>query len=101
DDRKVAPADFRYLLAHADNAFGPVQEGMRVAALDRGIDMLKAIRPTADHRHGWFSVLREAAVRLVRPLHRRTRAITFGQRQILAHTDFVAVADDRRPRQRE
>ena len=45
--------------------------------------------------------MREAGVRLGRPLHRRAGAIALGQREIVAHADLVAVADHGRARQRE
>ena len=38
---EVAPADFRHFLAHADDALGPVQQGVRIAPLLRHVDMLK------------------------------------------------------------
>jgi len=30
-------------LAHADDPFGPIQERVRVPALDRGVDVLKTV----------------------------------------------------------
>src|SRR5205807_98066 len=32
DDGEIAPADFGHLFAHADDAFGPVQQRLRMAA---------------------------------------------------------------------
>ena len=45
--------------------------------------------------------LGEAAVRLVRPLHRSAGAVALGKLQIVAHAEFVAVAENRRTGQRE
>ena len=39
-------------------------------------------------------------MRLGGPLHRRAGAIALGQREIIAHRDFVAIADHGRSRQR-
>src|SRR2546430_17085334 len=73
DDREVAPADCRDLLAHANKALSPVQQGIRIVLLDRGMDMLEAIRPTAGHRHSRVPVFGEAAEALRRPLPRSRR----------------------------
>src|SRR6185503_11459707 len=42
-----------------------------------------------------------SAVRLVRPLHGRARAVAFLQGQFIAHAELVAIANDRRARQSE
>ena len=49
--------------------------------------------------HG-LSLSVKPRMRLGRPLHRRAGAIAFGQIEIVAHPDLVAVADHRRARQR-
>jgi hypothetical protein len=41
-----------------------------------------------------FFAFREAAVRLGRPLHCRASAVSFRQPKIVAHSNFLAVADD-------
>src|SRR5262249_5878315 len=76
DHLEVAPPHLRDLLAHAYDPLCPIQEGIRMAALDGCIDMLKAVGSARDHRDMRLVALREAAVRLVRPLHRRASAIT-------------------------
>lgn len=35
DDGEIAPADFGHFLAHADDTPGPIQQRLRIAALDR------------------------------------------------------------------
>jgi hypothetical protein len=63
--------------------------------------MFKAIRAAADDRHHRLATLREAAIRLSRPLHRRSATGPLGQRQVIAHAEFVAIAQHRRAGQRE
>src|SRR5438105_15454061 len=72
-----------------------------MAPLDRRVDVLVAIGTAADHRQARLLAVCKAALRLVRPLHRRARAVALRQAEIVAHADLVAVADDRRPRQGE
>ena len=72
-----------------------------MAPLDRRVDVLVAIGTAADHRQGRLLALCKAALRLVRPLHRRARAVALRQAEIVAHADLVAVPDDRRPGQCE
>src|SRR5438046_9860354 len=72
-----------------------------MAPLDRRVDVLVAIGAAADHRQARLLALCEAALRLVRPLHRRARAVALRQTEIVAHADLVAVPDDRRPGQCE
>src|SRR5437763_8184239 len=72
-----------------------------MAPLDRRVDVFIAIGTAADHRQVRLLALCEAALRLVRPLHRRARAVALRQTEIVAHADLVAVADNRRPRQCE
>ena len=49
-DREVAPADLRHLLAHPDHALGPVEQRVRVAALLGDVDVLVAVGAARDHR---------------------------------------------------
>src|SRR6185503_19747657 len=96
-----APADLRHFLAHADDALHPIEQGVWVAPLFGGVHMLEPIRPTAYDRKCRVITLREAAVRLVRPLHRRTRAGALGQRKIITHAELIAITQHRRSGQRE
>ena len=41
-----------------------------------------------------LSLFVNPALRFVGPLHRRARAVAFGQIEIVAHGDFVSVAQD-------
>ena len=97
----VAPADFRHFLAHANDALGPVEQGVRIAALLRGVDILVSVGTVCDHRTNRLVALRESRVGLRRPLHRRAHRIALGQAEIVAHAELVAVAHDRRAGQRE
>ncbi len=47
------------------------------------------------------SALREAAVAIAGPLHRRAHAVAIAEIDVVAHADLVAVVDDRRAGQRE
>src|SRR5689334_17164836 len=70
-------------------------------ALYRGIDVLITIRPVLD---GWgVRLVRagEAGMGLVRPLHHRARTISFRERKIIPHSEFVPVAKHRRAGQGE
>jgi hypothetical protein len=99
DHRELAPTHFQNLLAHADDPLGPVEERIRMAPLDRGINVLEAVGPARDHRQPRPVALGEAAVRFIRPLHGRSRAVALRQFQIIAHADLVAVTNDRGARQ--
>src|SRR5262245_22806179 len=41
--REVSPADLGDFLAHADDAFSPVQERFRMTPLDRSVDVLETV----------------------------------------------------------
>src|SRR6266480_6940473 len=101
DHREVAPAHLGDFLAHADDPFSPVQERVRMTPLDRSIDVLETIGAARDDGYERLIALGEAAVRLVRPLHRRARAVALRKSQVVAHTEFVTVTEYQRARQRE
>src|ERR1039457_25569 len=83
-----------------DDAFGPVQHRVGIAALLGNIDVLVTVGTFVDNRGTRLVVFCESALRLHRPLHWRAGAVALGQIKIIAHPDFVAVADHRRARQR-
>jgi len=97
---EVSPADFRYFLAHPDDALGPIQHRVGIAALLCNIDVLVAVGTFIDDRRAWLVALCESALRLHRPLHWRAGAVALGQFKIVTHSDFVAIADHGRARQR-
>src|SRR3979411_1171290 len=74
---------------------------MRVSPLLGDIDMIVTVWTFVDRRRKGPRVFREATVWLGRPLHRRPRAVTLRQVEIVAHPDLVAIADHRRSRQRK
>ena len=101
DHGEIAPAHLGDFLAHADDPLGPVERRVRMAPLDRGIDVLVAVRSSRDDGQVRLVTLGEAAMRFVRPLHRRARAVALGELEVVAHTELVAVAHDRCTGQRE
>ena len=48
---KISPANLGNFLAHANEAFHPIQKRVGVATLGCDIDMLKAVRAVADDKH--------------------------------------------------
>src|ERR1700738_1844976 len=79
EECEVAPADLGNLLAHADNALHPVEEGVGIAALRGDIDVREAIGSFADDGEDGLVALGEAALRFGGPLHGSTRAVAFGE----------------------
>ncbi|MGA7864197.1 MAG: hypothetical protein WCA23_09435 [Stellaceae bacterium] len=51
----------------------------------RSVDVLITVPPARDHRNVRFAAASKPTVGLVRPLHRGTCAVGFGQLQIIAH----------------
>src|SRR5690242_18039843 len=84
-DLEIAPAYFRNLLAHADDAFGPVQHRVVVPPLRGDVDMLETVGPAANDGHDRLVALCETSVWLRRPLHRRAATGSFRQREIITH----------------
>src|SRR5262249_59143925 len=60
-----------------------------------------SVGAAGDDRNMRLVALGEAAVWLVRPLHRRARAVALRELQIVAHAELVAVAENWRAGQRE
>src|SRR5262249_46020478 len=100
DYREVAPSHLGDFLAHADDPFGPIQQRVRMPTLDRSVDVLETVRTARDDWDVRLVALGEAAVWLVRPLHRRAGAVALRKLQIFAHAELVAVAENRRTGQR-
>src|SRR6476646_8108546 len=69
DHLEVAPADFRHLLAHANDPLGPIEHRSRLAPLCRGIDVPIAVRAGIDDGHHRLLALSETCMWLGRPLH--------------------------------
>jgi glycosidase len=91
--REIAEADFGNFFPHPDDTFHPVEQRVRIATLNRHIDVVIAIWACADDRQAMSGVLCEAHVRLGRPLHRCAGAIAFRQTEIVPHSNLVAVAN--------
>ncbi len=93
----LAFADFAQADAAADHVAGLGQQ--RIIAQGLGVDVQRAVAERTfvdrlDHQFGGFGT-GEAGVHFVGPLHRRAHGQPLGPRQVLAHADFFAVADDR------
>src|SRR6202035_3144864 len=91
--------DLGNFFPHADHAFGPVHEGVGIALLRSDVYVLETVRAFGDYGNYWLITLRESRLRFTRPLHWRTGAVAFGQIEIVAHSDFVSVAEDRSTRE--
>src|SRR5262249_54583311 len=63
-DFEFAPAYFRDLLAHADDALDPVHHRLRITPLVGSVDVLKAIRSIVDDAYDRFAAFSESAIRL-------------------------------------
>src|SRR4051812_42621646 len=96
----ASPADLRALLAEPDHAGHPAKQRVAVAPLLLDVHELWSVR-ALDERTDDLLRVREAAVLLRRPLHRRPDRRTLLQSNVLAHADLVAVAEHGRARQRE
>ena len=88
-----APTKLGALLAGADRALGPVEERVGLEPLAGDVDPLVAVLTLANHRPHEPGRVGEAAVGLVRPLHRRADGLPLGQTQVVTHADLFAVAD--------
>ena len=71
---------------------------MVIALLRFNVDGLVMIFVIDDN--GQYQALRiggrEAGVAVARPLHRRAHAVAIAEKDVVAHSDFVAVIDHRR-----
>src|SRR5581483_4434866 len=85
------PADLRALLAHADDALGPVEEGFRIAPLHSDVHVAERVHSGIDNRKYRLLGGGEAAVWLVGPLHRGAHGTALLQCEVVAHADFIAV----------
>jgi hypothetical protein len=81
--------------AHAEHPPHPVQERMRVARARLDVDRAEAVERVLDRRQDQALRvgLREAAVAVGGPLHRRAHAVAVAEEDVVAHADLVAVID--------
>ncbi len=91
------------LLAHRQQATGPVQQRMGIAGLGLDIDRRITIERVHDRRQHQAGRIGtgETAIAVDRPLHRRAHAIAVAQVDIVAHADFIAVIQGRCARHRQ
>src|SRR5438270_11685209 len=99
EDREIAPPDLGHLLAHANEPLHPVQQRVRVSPLFGNTDVLISIRAAPDHGGNRPVAASESSMRIYGPLHWGARALALRQPEIVTHSDFVSVADHRRPGQ--
>jgi hypothetical protein len=77
------------------HAIEPGQQAVRIEVLARDVDALMTVRALVDEgRDQPVGVgAREAGVGRVVPLHRGADGFAFGEVEVLAHADLVAVGD--------
>ncbi len=80
-----------------------MQQRTVVAQLRLDVDRLVAVHRVDDRLQVKPLRIRarEAGVAIGRPLHRGAHAVAIADEHVVAHTDFVAVINDRRPRHRQ
>ena len=98
---EFTPTNFRHLLAHPNDAFGPIQQRLRVSPLNCRVNVLESVGAATNDRQKRLVAFSKAGVWLVGPLHWRACTVPLRKREIVAHADFIAVANHRRPRQCE
>ena len=102
EELQGAAAEGAVVLAHGDEALGPVEQGGRVAALRLDVVGLVAVDRIHDRRQEQplRIGLGEAGIAVGAPLHWRAHAVAVAQVNVVAHADFVAVVQDGRSGQR-
>ena len=98
-----APPEGTVALAQCDQPFHPRQQRVRILVLGLDIDGFVVVLGVGDH--GQVQALAvgagESGVAVATPLHRGAYPVAVSQEDVVAHSDLVAVVDDRCPRQRE
>ncbi len=99
----AAFAEGAVTLAQQHEPLHPPEQRAGVLLLRLDVDRFIMVLGIDDHRQK--QLLRvgagEAGVAVGAPLHGRAHAVTVAEIDVVAHADFVAVIDYRRPRQRE
>src|SRR5205809_7551535 len=88
---KVAPADLRNFVAHADDALSPVEQRIGIAPLLGGINVLIAVGPLAGYRQDRLARFRQCRMTFRRPLHWRAGAIALAHLEVIPHAGPVAI----------
>ena len=98
-----AAAERAVALPQRDQALGPRVDRVGVALLGLDVDGLVVVLGVGDDRQVEALPVgaREARVAVGAPLHRRADAVAVAEEDVVAHTDLVAVVEDRRPWKRE
>src|SRR5262245_20671845 len=83
-----------------DHVSHPVQKGAGVTDLSFDVDGLVSVHGIHDH---WAIELgrvgtRETGITIGTPLHRSSNTVAVAEINVVAHSNFVAVIDDRRAR---
>jgi hypothetical protein len=100
-DFVLAPADFWTFFAETDHTFGPVQHGLGVSLLGLDVHALEAVWTCADDGERRFFRGGKSALRFLAPLHWRADRITLRKAEIIAHSNFISIAEYRRSGERE
>ncbi len=103
DDAAIVLADRRMLTPEGDHLAHEREQRTGLVLLGLHVDLACAKRAVLDHLSRQFRLggIRKAAVPARGPLHRRAYCVSSLAVQVVAHPDFVAIADQRRPRHRE
>src|SRR5438552_11817762 len=89
--------------ARGDQPLHRVEERRGLPRLRGDVHRLVAVDGIGDHGEVELTLLRrrEARVPVARPLHRRAHAVAVAEVDVVAHSDLVAIVDDRAARQRQ
>ena len=94
---RAAP-EYAEKFSQRDHVAHPVQERRGIALLRFHVD--RFVAPDRIHDHGAVEAGRhgrgKSGVAIAVPLHRRADAVAIAEIDVVAHSDFVAVVEDRR-----
>ena len=98
-----AAAERPMALPQGDEALHPRKQRVLVLRLRLDVDALVVVLGVGDDRQVEPLPVgaREARVAVGAPLHRRAHTVAIAEEDVVAHSDLVAVVEDRCPRQRE
>ncbi len=103
EELERAPSKRAMPLAQSDQPPHPRQQRMRILGLGLDVDAFEVVFGVGHHRQIEALAVgpREAGVAVAAPLHRRADPIAVAKKDVVAHSDLVAVVEDRRSGQRE
>ena len=91
------------LLAQLDQTLGPVQQRIRILLLRFHVDRFVVVRRVDIHRQVEPLRIRagKPGIAVRTPLHGCPHAVAIAEVDVVAHPDFIAVVNNRRPRKRK